>query len=118
MPEIKRHSIASSKPAGLFGGLFRGRSGFRIHGPGDHRALRRCADGAVRPAAIGTARTRRLIALHPEKWRGRLRHRGKPFALNHFPSVEFRSRIRRNALDMSALSAERPSGKRMDRSWI
>src|SRR3569832_1552917 len=34
-----------------------------------------------------------------------------PFALNHHPSVEFRSRIRRKALDISALSAERPSGK-------
>src|SRR3569832_2316778 len=34
-----------------------------------------------------------------------------PYALNHHPSVEFRSRIRRKALDISALSAERPSGK-------
>src|SRR5690348_10732918 len=35
----------------------------------------------------------------------------EPFALNQVPSLELRSRIRRKALDISALSAERPSGK-------
>src|SRR5277367_6417482 len=106
------------------GDFSRGRFGFRIHGPGNHWAVRHRAGGSVHPAATRPAAARFLIELAVRIWRERLRHTDgrlpwtRLFALNSALSVD-------SGLDFAATPLTyqrfRPNALResvMDRSWI